>query len=209
MEDGHFLNICRNDVVTHEKWPCDPTLCRDPHFGNHWSKRLKILSLSLIPCQSNLCVCILTTWWSHLWFWLHNLPPPPTKTGCGLIGYANIACTPTVAPRPGGHSCANHVPIYSSPSSKRGLEWRYDNPSVASEEINRHHSTCTYSFDLVFQVADNQNGGYSEVDFSTNLTKMRTSRHRVAASTLPRYSFGLRLAIAQVNARSAMPVSFR
>ena len=32
---------------------------------------------------------------------------------------------------------------------------------------------------------------------------------RVAASTLRRYSFGLRLAIAQADARPVMPVSFR
>ena len=32
---------------------------------------------------------------------------------------------------------------------------------------------------------------------------------RVAASTLRRYSFGLRLAIAQVDARPTMPISFR
>ena len=36
-----------------------------------------------------------------------------------------------------------------------------------------------------------------------------TPEKRVAASTLRRYSFGLRLAIAQADARSAMPVSFR
>ena len=36
-----------------------------------------------------------------------------------------------------------------------------------------------------------------------------TSEQRVAASTLRRYSFGLRLAIAQADARPAMPASFR
>ena len=35
-----------------------------------------------------------------------------------------------------------------------------------------------------------------------------TPEQRVAASTLGRYSFGLRLTIAQVDARPAMPVSF-
>ena len=36
-----------------------------------------------------------------------------------------------------------------------------------------------------------------------------TPEQRVAASTLRRYSLGLRLAIAQADARPAMPVSFR
>ena len=36
-----------------------------------------------------------------------------------------------------------------------------------------------------------------------------TPEQRVAASTLRRYSFGLRLAIAQADARPAMPASFR
>ena len=36
-----------------------------------------------------------------------------------------------------------------------------------------------------------------------------TPEQRVAASTLRRYSFGLPLAIAQADARPAMPVSFR
>ena len=36
-----------------------------------------------------------------------------------------------------------------------------------------------------------------------------TPEERVAASTLPRYFFGLRLAIAQADARPAMPASFR
>ena len=36
-----------------------------------------------------------------------------------------------------------------------------------------------------------------------------TPEQRVAASTLRRYYFGLRLAIAQADARPAMPASFR
>ena len=36
-----------------------------------------------------------------------------------------------------------------------------------------------------------------------------TPEQRVAGSTLQRYSFGLRLAIAQADARPAMPVSLR
>ena len=36
-----------------------------------------------------------------------------------------------------------------------------------------------------------------------------TPEQRVAASTVRRYSFGLRLAIAQADARPTMPVSFR
>ena len=36
-----------------------------------------------------------------------------------------------------------------------------------------------------------------------------TPEQRVAASTLRRYSFGLRLAIAQADARPVMPASFR
>ena len=36
-----------------------------------------------------------------------------------------------------------------------------------------------------------------------------TPEQRVAASTSRRYSFGIRLAIAQTDARPAMPVSFR
>ena len=36
-----------------------------------------------------------------------------------------------------------------------------------------------------------------------------TTDQRVVSFTLPRYSFGLRLPIAQADARPAMPVSFR
>ena len=36
-----------------------------------------------------------------------------------------------------------------------------------------------------------------------------TPKQRIAASTLRRYSFGLRLIIAQADARPVMPASFR
>ena len=51
-------------------------------------------------------------------------------------------------------------------------------------------------------------GQYAEIDMSGQVLG-HTPEQRVAASTLRRYFLGLRLAIAQADAKPAMPASFR